>query len=385
MSLAPHALARAGDVAARLDAAIDAALAGRRIVGAVVLVARDGELLYRRAAGLADREAGMPMREDTIFRLASITKPIVAAATMALAEDGVLGLDDPVTRWLPAFRPQLADGAVPEITIGHLLTHTAGMGYRFLEPPGGPYHRLNVSDGLDQPGLGLEENLARIAAAGLAFAPGTGWAYSVSYDVLGAVIERAAGMPLADVVRSRVTAPLDMADTGFAVADLARLAAAYADGTPEPVAMFDGIEVPLFGTAATFAPGRILDPGSYPSGGAGMAGTAGDVLRFLDCIRAGGSPILGRETVAAMAADHVGQHPQALGPGWGFGLGWSVLVDPAAAETPQAEGTLRWGGAYGHSWFVDLRRGLTVVALTNTAFEGMSGAFPVEIRDAVYG
>lgn len=385
MSLAEDATRNAADASARLDAVIDRALAARRIVGTVVLVARHGEIVYRRTAGLADREAGVPMREDTIFLLASITKPIVAAATMGLIADGVMDLDDPVTRWLPAFRPRLDDGAVPEIAIGHLLTHTAGLGYRFLEPAGGPYHRLNVSDGLDQPGLGIEENLQRIAAAGLAFAPGTGWSYSVSYDVLGAVIERAAGRSLPDVVRERVTAPLAMDDTGFAVADRSRLARAYADGQPEPVAMHDGIEVPFFDAAATFAPGRILDPGSYPSGGAGMAGTAGDVMRFLDCIRAGGSPVLSRASAEAMAADRVGSHPQALGPGWGFGLGSAVLIDPAAAETPQSQGTLRWGGAYGHSWFIDRQRGLTVVALTNTAFEGMSGAFPVEIRDAVYG
>lgn len=385
MSLAEDATRRAADASARLDAVIDRALAGQRIVGTVVLVARDGDIVYRRAAGLADREAGVPMREDTIFLLASITKPIVAAVTMGLIGEGVMDLDAPVSRWLPAFRPRLEDGAVPEITIGHLLTHTSGLGYRFLEPPGGPYHRLNVSDGLDQPGLGIDENLERIAAAGLAFAPGTAWGYSVSYDVLGAAIERATGMPLPDVVRERVTAPMAMDDTGFAVTDPHRLARAYADGTPEPVAMRDGIEVPLFDTAATFAPSRIFDPRSYPSGGAGMAGTAGDVLRFLDCIRAGGGPIIGTASLEAMATDHVGVQPQALGPGWGFGFGWSVLVDPVAAETPQSKGTLRWGGAYGHSWFVDRLRGLTVVALTNTAFEGMSGAFPIEIRDAVYG
>ena len=110
-----------------------------------------------------------------------------------------------------------------------------------------------------------------------------------------------------------------------------------------------------------------------------------DVWRFLECTRKGGGPILGGSAVDAMATDQVGAQAQTQGPGWGFGYGWAVLVDHAAARTPQSGGTLQWGGAYGHSWFVDRQRGLTVVALTNTAFEGMSGAFPTEIRDAVYG
>lgn len=370
---------------ARIDAAIDKALADRRIVGAVVLVAQGGDIVHRRAAGHLDREAGVAMREDAIFRLASITKPIVAAATLRLVEEGRLDLDAPVTAWLPDFRPALPDGTVPEIRLRHLLTHTSGLSYGFLEPAGSAYHRLKVSDGLDQPGLTLEDNLSRLAAAPLAFAPGTGWRYSLGLDVLGGVLERVEGRGLADIVRDRVTAPLGLADTGFAVRDAGRLAKPYADGTPEPVAMTDGMRVPFFDTVATFAPSRILDAASYPSGGAGMAGTAGDVLTFLEAIRTGGAPILRADTVERMASDQVGPEAGTQGPGWGFGHGWAVLVDPAPTGTPQAAGTLQWGGAYGHSWFVDRANALTVVALTNTAFEGMSGAFPAEIRDAVYG
>ena len=370
---------------ARIDAAIDKALADRRIVGAVVLVAQGGDIVHRRAAGHLDREAGAAMREDAIFRLASITKPIVAAATLRLVEEGRLDLDAPVTAWLPDFRPALPDGTVPEIRLRHLLTHTSGLSYGFLEPAGSAYHRLKVSDGLDQPGLSLHDNLSRLAAAPLAFAPGTGWRYSLGLDVLGGVLERVEGRGLADIVRDRVTAPLGLVETGFAVRDAGRLAKPYADGTPEPVAMTDGMRVPFFDTVATFAPSRILDAASYPSGGAGMAGTAGDVLTFLEAIRTGGAPILRADTVERMASDQVGPEAETQGPGWGFGHGWAVLVDPAPTGTPQAAGTLQWGGAYGHSWFVDRANALTVVALTNTAFEGMSGAFPAEIRDAVYG
>lgn len=369
---------------ARLNAAIDRAINEKRIVGTVVLVSRNGEIVYHRAAGQADREAGTPIREDSIFLLASVTKPFVTAAAMRLVEEGRLDLDAPVKRWLPDFRPALPDGSTPEITIRQLLTHSSGLGYGFLEPEDGPYHRLNVSDGLDQPGLSLEENLSRLVSAPLNFEPGSGWRYSLGIDVLGGVPEKIEGRSLSGIVQEKVTGPLGLKDTDFSVRDAARLVKHYADGDPAPVPMTDGIAVPLYGLAATFAPSRILDPASYPSGGAGMAGTAGDLLRFLEAVRSGGVPILKAETVETMVVDQVGPQAETQGPGWGFGYGWAVLVDPRPTGTPQAAGTLQWGGAYGHSWFIDRENGLTAVALTNTAFEGMAGAFVTDIRNAVY-
>ncbi len=373
-------------LAGRLDEAIDRALTERRIVGAVVLVARDGDVVYRRAAGLRDRETGAPMTEDTIFRLASITKPYVAAAAMRLVEEGIIGLDDPVANWLPGFRPRLADGTEPVIRIRHLLSHRAGLSYGFLESGGeGPYRRAGISDGLAGPDVSLEENVRRIASVPLAYPPGEGWRYSVAMDVMGAVLEAATGEPLPDIVARLVTEPLDMDDTAFTVTDRDRLAVPYADGADEPVRMGALADVPLGDSVVRFAPGRVFDESAFPSGGAGMVGTAGDLLAFLEAVRTGGAPILKARTVETMMADRTGPQAQTQGPGWGFGIGWAVLDDPEAAGTPQAKGTIQWGGAYGHSWFVDPARGLTVVALTDTAFEGMSGRFPVEIRDAVYG
>src|SRR5215213_2729401 len=130
-----------------IDSAIDRALAENRIVGAVVLVARDGEIVYRRAAGLADRERAIPMREDAVFRLASLTKPLVTAAALRMVEFGRIALADPVTKYLPDFRPALPSGEIPAITLRHLLTHTAGLSYGFMQPPDGSYHRAGVSDG----------------------------------------------------------------------------------------------------------------------------------------------------------------------------------------------------------------------------------------------
>ncbi|WP_392387851.1 serine hydrolase domain-containing protein [Burkholderia gladioli] len=209
----------AASLAARLDAVFDQALRERRLVGAVAIVARHGEILYRRAQGLADREAGRPMREDTLFRLASVTKPIVALAVLRLVARGELALDAPVTRWLPEFRPRLADGSEPLVTIHHLLTHTSGLGYWLLEGAGSVYDRLGISDGIDLRDFDLDENLRRLASAPLSFAPGSGWQYSLALDVLGAVVERATGQPLAGAVDALVAQPLGMRDCGFVSAE----------------------------------------------------------------------------------------------------------------------------------------------------------------------
>ncbi|MDP9882326.1 CubicO group peptidase (beta-lactamase class C family) [Variovorax boronicumulans] len=375
----------------RIDAAIDRALAEQRLVGAVVLVRHDGRLVHRRAAGLADREAGRPMREDALFRLASVSKPIVSTAAMVLVDQGRLDLDDPVTRWLPDFRPRLPDGGEAVITLRQLLTHTAGLGYRFLESTDdGPYARAGVSDGMDRDdGLTLACNLQRLAGVPLLYPPGTGWLYSLAIDVLGAVVEAASGLPLPEAVRTLVTGPLQMHDTGFAaVPGDPRLATPYVNGPgATPPQRMDGLVVatPFEGAVGIhFDPARAFDANAWPSAGAGMVGSAGDFLRLLDTLRTGGAPLLGAATVDAMGRNHTGAWGPADAPGWGFGLGFSVLHDPQPTQTPESPGTWRWGGAYGHAWFVDRARGLSVVAFTNTLYEGMSGRFVTELRDAVY-
>jgi CubicO group peptidase (beta-lactamase class C family) len=383
----PAAIASTPDaaLAARIDPVIDRALAEHRLVGAVVLVARDGKVVYRRAAGLADREAGRPMREDAVFRFSSVTKPFVTAAVMRLVEDGKLRLDDPVTKWLPDFRPKLPDGTAPVITVRQLLTHTSGLTYGLAEPASHPYHTLGVSDGVDLSGITLDENLRRLGQAPLSFAPGSAWRYSLAIEVLGGVLEKATGQTLPQVVAQTVTGPLHLADAGFVARDPARLATPYVNAQPVPARMTDNQDVSLGATAVRFAPSRATDPTAFPSGGAGMVGTGGDVLALLETIRKGGAPILKASTVAEMMKDQVGAQAATQGPGWGFGYGWAVLDDPAVANTPQKAGTIAWGGVYGHNWFVDPKSGLTVVAMTNTAFEGMNGPFTAQLRDAVYG
>ena len=373
-----------GEARSRIDAVIERAISEQRLVGAVVLVSHDGKIVYQRAAGLADREAKRPMQVDTVFRFSSVTKPIVSAAAMALVDKGKLSLDDPVTKWLPEFRPKLASGEAPTITVRQILTHTSGLGYKFAGKPGTGYDKAGVSDGFDDRRITLNENLQRLATQPLFGPPGKEWRYSLSTDVLGAVIEKASGMELPQAVSELVTRPLGMRDTAFWAKETARLAAPYVDSKPGPARMTDPQFVPYpDGGRLTYSPSRALDAKAYPSGGAGMAGTAPDVMRLLEAVRTGGKPILSANTAASMMRNQIGSL-MGPGPGIGFGYGGAVVVDPAAARTPQSAGTWQWGGVYGHSWFVDPTRKITVVALTNTALEGMWGKFTTDLRDAVY-
>nr|WP_246432273.1 serine hydrolase domain-containing protein [Xanthomonas theicola] len=364
------------------------ALDDRRLVGAVVLVARDGALIHQQAAGFADRESARPMTVETVFRLASVSKPIVSTAALVLVAQGLLDLDAGIERWLPGFRPRLADGREARITARQLLSHTAGLGYRFFEADAnGLYARAGVSDGMDASGISLAENLRRLASVPLLYAPGTAWSYSLATDVLGALIERIHGTPLDEAVRQLATGPLGMADTGFVAHDAHRVAAAYVNDVPQPHPLAEGETVSAFEGAVgiTYSPARIFDSQAFPSGGAGMAGTAGDFLRLLETLRQGGGTLLPGALVEDMGRDQTGGRDLPDAPGYGFGLGFAVLQDGARAATPAAEGAWGWGGAYGHAWFVDRARGLSVVAFTNTLYEGMSGRFVTELRDAVYG
>ena len=366
---------------------LNTALAEQRLVGAVVLVYQHGLALCRIAAGWADREARIAMAEDTVFRWASVSKPVVSAAVMRLVADGRVDLDEPITTWLPTFRPRLPDGREARISVRQLLSHTAGLGYRFFEADDqGPYAQAGVSDGMDASGIDLQENLRRIASVPLLYAPGTSWGYSLAVDVLGALIEAVCNTRLPQAVEALVTRPLGMADAGFVCRDAARLATPYVNGGPVPHRLQEGeVVAPFDGTVGIiYSPSRISDASAFPSGGAGMAGTADDVLRLLEALRTGHDGWMPGHLVAEMARDQTHGQALAAGPGLGFGLGFSVLRDPALAQSPESPGTWRWGGAYGHAWWVDRPRGLTVVALTNTLYEGMSGRFVVELRDAVY-
>lgn len=364
----------------RLDATVQRALAEDRIVGAVLLVRQNGKLVYETAQGLADREAGRAMTPDTIFRLSSLTKPIVAATILALADAGKLGLDDPVTRYLPDFRPRLADGPAPDITIHHLLTHTSGLSSANILSAG------EQAAGVNRWRLPAEDICARLAALPLLFAPGTAWSYGPSIDVLGVIAGNLVGGRPDDAIRQCVTGPLRMTDTRFTVTDPARLAAAYADGANGPVLMGDPHEVPnKWGSTTVYDPGRIFDSQAFQSGGGGMAGTAADFMTLLETLRTGGGAILRPETVRTGFSDQTPQLAHAQSPGWKFSYFGAWLDDPVLAGSPAPRGTNRWGGIYGHNWFIDPVNGFTVLSMTNTGLEGSDGAYREEVRNAVYG
>ncbi|MEW4428126.1 serine hydrolase domain-containing protein [Paenibacillus pabuli] len=365
---------------------IERTLEEKRIVGTVVQIALGGNLVYSRPAGWADREQKRPMQENALFRYASVTKPIVSTAALVLISQGRLQLNDLVEKWLPTFRPKLPNGQYAPMTVHHLMTHTAGLTYRFFQEKKGTYELAGISDGMDLAGITLEENLQRLASVPLLYEPGKMWRYSIATDVLGAVIEKVTGMPLSEAVRLLVTHPLSMMDTDFKAVDTDRLTAAYADSTGEPRRLHDFDTVPFVEGTAGFilSPNRFTDKTAYPSGGAGMIGSAGDFLKLLEALRQGGHPILPRPLVTEMTTNQIGDLVMPYWPGRGFGLGFTLLKDSAEANTPESPGTWRMGGTYGHSWFVDPSEELSVVAFTNTALEGMSGRFTTELCESVY-
>lgn len=359
----------------RVNAAVNAAL-GQRIVGCVILINRDGQEIYARAAGLADREANRPMQRDAIFRLASVTKPIVATTILRMLDLGLIGLNDRVTRYLPWFTPRNPDGSVADIRIRHLLSHTSGLTYGNLPD--------DASGGLSGVVNSLTETLHNIARVPMAFAPGTGWDYGMSIDVLGGVLAAINGSNVEDATSRYVTGPLGMTDAHFYVTDPARLTVPYGDGSP-PVRMSDPYTVPgIDGGDTTFSPSRIFNPAAPQNGGAGMAGTADDVMKMLEVYN-GRPGLLEAGTVAVALANQIGdlpRRPQDAGKRFGF-LG-AVLEDPVAAKNPCPIGTVDWGGAWGHNWVVDPVNRMTIVVCTNTTFEGCNGPFRDDILRAVY-
>jgi len=375
--------AHATNLQKNVDAVVDQAIQQKRIVGTMILIYQDGKEIYRRAGGLSDRENNVPMTDDTIFRFSSLSKTITTVAALKLIDAGKLSLDDSVTQWLPAFTPKTADGNTPIITIRQLLTHTSGLSYPFLEFKNGPYHKLEISDGLTKVDFSLNENLRRLAEAPLLFKPGSAWNYSLATDVLGAVISQVEGKSLPDVVDEQVLMPLGMSHTGFILKE-GPVSVPYADHKPEPIRMVDGQEVPFALSSIIYYPSRIFDKTAYPAGGASISGTADDYVKLLESIRLG-TIGLKPETLEKLTSNQLGDIPMPTEAGWGWSLGFAILKDPVAAKSPQAVGTYQWGGIWGHAWWVDPKYKLTVVILTNTSVEGLVGRqFSNDVSDAIY-
>jgi CubicO group peptidase (beta-lactamase class C family) len=357
----------------RLSAELDGYVMAGKLAGGVLWVGRRGQVAYVHAFGHRDVESRSPMREDTMFRIASQTKALVSTATLMLQEDGKLLIGDPVWKYLPEFRettvavPRAGGGydvakAKRPITIRDLLTHTSGVGYG-----GGPAAERWEAAGITgwyfadrtEP---IRETVSRMAALPFESQPGERWVYGYNTDILGALIERVSGQGLDELLQSKIFAPLGMNDTHFYVPESKR----------DRVATVYSLEA-AGRLVRTPDQGGMVSQGSYVtgprkslSGGAGLVSTARDYARFLQMMLNGGEidgkRFLGRKTVELMTTSHLRAIP--FNDGQGFGLGFSVVTDVGARGIPGSLGEFGWGGAYHSTYWVDPKEQMLVVYLT---------------------
>ena len=348
----------------RLDAVIQGYIDRQEIAGAVALVARRGKVVHFSALGARDVESGAQMTHDSIFRIASMTKPIASVALMMMYEEGRFQLRDPISKWLPEFADmRVAIPAPPQerltgryktipaagpITVQQILTHTAGLAnsYRGIAQP-----EFLAMSADRQPGDTVGDMLQRLATLPLNFHPGEHWEYGRATDVVGRLVEVISGQTLDAFLKERIFAPLDMTDTHFYLPEskLDRFAALYrpnADGKIE------------LSEAPTAASRFVAEPHTYFSGAGGLVSTARDYFRFHQMMLNGGEldgvRLLSRKTVELMTANHTGDKGIWLaGPGYGFGLGYAVVTDLGPSGTPRSEGSYYWGGAFGTIFWVD--------------------------------
>jgi CubicO group peptidase (beta-lactamase class C family) len=335
-----------------------------KLPGFLAVIARDGRIVHVARGGLRDVEAGTPVEIDTLFRIYSMTKPITSVAAMMLWEEGAFELKDPVQRFIGAFadarvwaggsqqKPMTVPAREP-VRMWHLLTHTSGLtyGFHYAEPLDGIYRDHGYEFGAPQ-GVDLATATDLFASLPLLFEPGTEFNYSVSTDVLGRVVEVLSGQPLDVFLKERILDPLGMQDTAFGHADPGRLAALYGPG----LVRNDRMGAPALGAPA------------FLSGGGGLISTAADYHRFTSMLLGGGeldgTRLLGARTLRLMSRNHLpgGAELKAVArptisetqnDGMGFGLGFSVVLDPARTKVACSEGELAWGGLASTAFWVD--------------------------------
>ncbi|HEY6640741.1 serine hydrolase domain-containing protein [Povalibacter sp.] len=359
----------------RIDGLLDQYVAANKIAGAVVRVLHDGQPVYERVAGWSDRESRRPMANDTLFRIASQSKAITSAAALVLMEEGRLTLNDPVGIYIPEFNQTTvatrddhgAVATVPAkrpITIRDLMTHTSGISYGREPIIAAQYEAKGLGPAAGQGWYTADKDepicdtMARLATLPFVSQPGEAWVYGYSTDVLGCAVERAAGVPLDEVIRTRITAPLAMKDTSFFVPrDQAnRLATLYASDA-------DGLAARA--PEGPTGQGHYIDgPRRSFSGGAGLISTANDYGRFLEMIRndgaLDGTRVLSPRSVALMRTNQSDTLYRT--PGQGFGLAFDT-VDTFGASGLAAPGNFGWGGAYGSLYRIDPQAHLTIVLM----------------------
>jgi CubicO group peptidase (beta-lactamase class C family) len=391
---------------AKLDDTVRGLVEGRSTPGMVVLILENGKPVYSRSVGVHEVGSTAQIGEDDMFRLASMTKAVTSVAAMILIEQGKIGLDDPVSRFLPEFanlRVRGPDGAEGPASrppmIRELLSHTAGLSYNFINNPRlvDAYREAHVTDGLDRPELTTAQAMQRLASVPLGYQPGTGWEYSLATDVLGAVIEKVTGTSLGDFVTERIAKPLRIQSFVFNAPEAlrarfvqvtrpAQVTGALGTGFV-PVMGPEAVPFPATKGLANLDPNRAFSPTAYNSGGAGMSGTIGDYARFLQMLlnegELDGVRVLRAETVRQMTQNATGSLPTLRGPGWGFTLGFGILTDPAAAKSRLPAGSYGWGGIYGTQFWVDPTNRVVGLVMTQTAIIG-SGAISNPVREAFY-
>ena len=354
------------------QASIQEAIGAGLLAGAVTLVWQAGEVLQVNALGYRDVDAGLPMQRDTIFRIASMTKPVTVAAAMSLAEEGKLSLTDPVTKWLPELANMrvLLDPRGPldrteparrPITVDDLMTHRSGLAYSFSVsgPLSKAYGRMSFRQDQDR-------WLAELATLPLVHQPGDRLTYSHATDVLGIALSRIEGKSLADVLSERIFGPLGMADTGFSVGTAGRRRAATMYKLDETMTLQHD----------AMGPAPITDP-PFCTGGAGLWSTVDDYLRFARMLLADGmldgARVLSEQSVQQMRTDRLTdeqkRQPFLGAPFWigrGFGLNLSLVTDPSKSRQlfgPGGLGTFSWPGAYGTWWQADPSADLILIYL----------------------
>lgn len=367
----------------RLDALLQDAVDRHEIAGGVALLARRGRIGHLSAIGWRDAEAKTPMTPDTLFRIASMTKPITSTAIMMLVEEGKLRLDDPVSKYIPEFRSTMVGvptwigwtvqrvPAMREITIRDLLTHTSGLTYRLwgIQPWATLYRMAGISDGLAHTPGTCRENVRRLAAQPLLFQPGSFWGYGLSSDVLGVVIEAVSGQDLATFFRERIFEVLHMHDTFFFVPaqKRSRMSALYmrdVDGKRQRV----GDEPLTVGELHFSAKSPCDADGRYFSGGAGLVSTAPDYVRFLQMLRNGGEldgvRLLQAETIEEMTKNQIGYLHMYI-PQYGdrYGYGFGVRTEAGSNGDAASFGSYAWGGVFHTYFWVDPKRDLIGVMM----------------------
>jgi len=393
----PEDVGLSGDKLAQVDRWMDRLVADGKLPGLSVTVTRRGRVAYTRSTGQSDLARGTPMAADTLVRIYSMTKPLTSVAIMMLYEEGRFQLDDAISRFLPYFANQrvFAGGnrgkmdtvpAARDITFRDLLTHTSGLTYGFMQATlvDAAYRDNGVDFQTADATLG--EVVERAAAVPLLAQPGAEWNYSIATDVLGHLVAVISGQSFDSFLQERVICPLGMTDTSFVVPPekLSRFAANYVPGA-------DGLA--LLDDPAT---SRFLLPGKICSGGGGLVSTVGDYLRFCQMMlnkgALEGTRLLGRKTVELMTSNHLRGDMAAMGQprfsessyeGVGFGLGFSVMLDPARAQVLGTAGEYAWGGAASTAFWIDPAEEMSVVLLTQLT---PSSTYPIrrELRVLTY-